>query len=85
MAQLEIVSQLRLPTTTHEDAPSSSADDSIVLQPDNHQPLEDTKPHLKPSDLEDIAMIFDKIRILNKKKNDFSGDKKKLASSQPLD
>lgn len=32
--------------------------------------MDNTKPYLKPSDLEDIANIFDRIRVLYKKKDD---------------
>jgi hypothetical protein len=34
--------------------------------------MDSRKPHLKPSDLEDIATIFDRIRILYKKKDEVS-------------
>tara|TARA_B110000285_G_C15126741_1_gene620723 strand:+ start:1789 stop:2007 length:219 start_codon:yes stop_codon:yes gene_type:complete len=32
--------------------------------------IDESKPHLKPKDLEDIANIFDRIRVLAKKKDD---------------
>ena len=37
---------------------------------------DETKPHLKPQDLEDIAAIFDKIRALYKKKEEPVGSAK---------
>lgn len=32
--------------------------------------MENSRPYLKPSDLEDIAAIFDRVRLLYKQKND---------------
>ena len=37
---------------------------------DQFVPADASKPHIKPSDLEDIATIFDRIRLLYKNKKD---------------
>jgi hypothetical protein len=45
-------------------------DCGFVIEPEQ---LDENKPHLKPSDLEDIALIFDRIRIFNRKKEEVLG------------
>lgn len=46
--------------------------------------IDESKPHLKPKDLEDIANIFDRIRVLAKKKDDqFQPPPKKLIAKCP--
>lgn len=37
---------------------------------DDFEPADINKPHIKPSDLEDIAIIFDRIRLLYKNKGE---------------
>ena len=47
--------------------------------------IDDSKPHLKPKDLEEIANIFDRIRILAKKKDDqFQPPPQKLIAKCPV-